>query len=114
MADWLAAEASLRLAHMRLAERVICLGEDYIATKPSADRFAEVLMLLWRVSVWLKGDSPHTPPKLGLRRTKIKVGEPIEIQDYWEQYKQDRRSARETVNTVTDLIKLKLDEFLMD
>ena len=113
LADWLASEASLRLSHMRLAERVICLGEDYIARKPSADRFAEVLLLVWRISAWLKGESPHKPPSLGLKRTRIVVGEAIPLEGYWNQYKQDRRSARKTVQEVTDVIQQKLDEFLL-
>ena len=105
LADWQAAEASLRLDHMRLAERLICLTDDYIVSKPTGDRFAEVSLILWRISVWLKGESPHDPPKLGPKRVKIHVCEPIAIQDYWAQYKLDRRSARKTVNSITEKIQ---------
>lgn len=105
LADWQALEASLRLAHMQLAERLICLTDDYILTKPSSDRFAEVVLILWRISVWLKGESPHKPPNLGLKRAKITVCEPIPLQDYWAQYKIDRRSARKTVQVVTQTLK---------
>ena len=104
LADWRSAEASLRLAHMRLAERLIGLTDDYILEKPSADRFAEVILILWRISAWLKGESPHKPPSLGLKRAKIVVCDPIAIQDYWAQYKCDRRSARKTVQAVTQLL----------
>lgn len=105
LADWQATEASLRLAHMRLVERLICLTDDYILAKPSAERFSEVVLILWRISSWLKGESPHKPPSLGLKRSKIVVCEPIAIQDYWAQYKSDRRSARKTVQAVTQVIQ---------
>lgn len=104
-ADWRSAEASLRLAHMRLAERLLGLTDDYILAKPSADRFAEVILILWRISAWLKGKSPHKPPKLGLKRARIVVCEPIAIQDYWAQYQCDRRSAKKTVLEVTQMLQ---------
>ena len=71
-----------------------------------------MLLLLWRISVWLKGDSPHNPPNLGLKRTQIVVDEAIPIQDYWSDYKQNRRTARKIVQDVTDRIKTTLDRLI--
>ncbi|MEM9137093.1 MAG: 1-acyl-sn-glycerol-3-phosphate acyltransferase, partial [Cyanobacteria bacterium P01_F01_bin.42] len=105
LADWQTKEASLKLNHMRMAERLICLTDDYIISKPTADRFAEVVLILWRISVWIKGENPHSPPQLGKRRATITVCDPIAIQDYWAQYKMDRRSAKKTVQVVTQTLK---------
>ncbi|MCM1981302.1 1-acyl-sn-glycerol-3-phosphate acyltransferase [Lyngbya confervoides] len=105
LADWNAAEASLRLGHMRLAERLVCMTSDYILARPSADRFAEVVLILWRISVWIKGESPHAPPNLGQQRVKAVVCPPIIIDDYWDQYQTNRRSARQSVQEVTHALQ---------
>ncbi len=101
LANWNAAEASLRLDHMRLAERLICLTQTYIIEKPSADRFAEVFLLLWRISTWIKGESTNKIPNLGKRKAIIEVCEPISISDRWSEYAKNRRSARDMVQSVT-------------
>ncbi len=101
LANWNAAEASLRLGHMRLAERLICLTQTYIIEKPSADRFAEVFLLLWRISTWLKGESSNKTPNLGKRKAIIEVCKPISISDRWSEYAKNRSSARNMVQSVT-------------
>jgi 1-acyl-sn-glycerol-3-phosphate acyltransferase len=112
LANWNAAEASLRLGHMRLAERLTCITSDYILSKPSGDRFAEVILILWRISTWIKGESPHSPPHLGKCRAEITVGEAISVSDRMADYTQDRRRARQAVQELTQTLQTHLEAML--
>jgi 1-acyl-sn-glycerol-3-phosphate acyltransferase len=101
MADWMAEDASVALWHMRLAERLTVITGDYIIQKPSADRFAETLIILWRVATWLEGKKPEHAPNLGSKKLRVTVGEPISVTQRWPQYQESRRSARGAVQQLT-------------
>lgn len=64
LANLLAEEASLRLWHMRIVERLLMITGDYILQNPSAERFAEILLIVWKIISFVAGDSPHQPPDL--------------------------------------------------
>ncbi len=93
LADWVAREASSRMGHMRLVERFTAVTGKYVREKPSAERFAETLLIVWRVSQWIQGNPASNPPQLGAQRVWIRVGEPINVSDRQESYSQDRKGA---------------------
>jgi hypothetical protein len=102
MADWMAEDASLALWHMRLAERLTVITGNYIIQKPSADRFAEMLIILWRITAWLEGGKQAQTPNLGAKRLRLTVGKPLSVTQRWSHYQENRRSARAAVQQLTE------------
>ncbi|GAB4359758.1 MAG: glycerol acyltransferase [Cyanophyceae cyanobacterium] len=93
LADWVAAEASSRMGHMRLVENFTAVTGQYVREKPTAERFAETLLILWRVTAWICGRDRTRTPNLGPRRLTIRIGDPIDVRDRHDAYKQNRRAA---------------------
>jgi 1-acyl-sn-glycerol-3-phosphate acyltransferase len=112
LADWAAEEASLALWHMRLAERLTVVTGDYIIQKPSADRFAEVLTILWRITTWLETKEVKPLPDLGKRRVRITIGEPLSVTERLPHYQENRRSARAAVLKLTDDLQTAMQKML--
>ena len=112
LADWAAEEASLALWHMRLAERLTVVTGDYIMEKPSADRFAEVLTILWRVTTWLESKEDKPVPYLGKRRVRLTIGEPLSVTQRLEHYQENRRSARAAVQQLTEDLQTEMQKML--
>jgi hypothetical protein len=113
LADWLAEEASLFLGHMRLVERFTAVSGRYVLEKPTGDRFAEVLVILWKVTTWLKGGNPYQTLKLGKRRATMTIGEPLSISDRWPTYQRDRRSAKQAVTDLTQDLQTALKSLII-
>jgi 1-acyl-sn-glycerol-3-phosphate acyltransferase len=113
MADWMAEDAGLALWHMRLAERLTAITGDYIIQKPSADRFAEMLVILWRITAWLEGKQSAQPPNLGSKRLRITIGESLSVTQRWPQYQENRRSARVAVQQLTDDLQKALAQMIV-
>mgnify|MGYP002777702071 CR=1 FL=1 len=109
LADWMAQEASLRLMHMRLAERLTSITGDYIRSNPSPDRFAEVTLILWKILASITNGNPNESPKLGQRRVKLTIGMPLSVSDRWGEYSKDRRSARQAVSNLTADLQASLE-----
>jgi 1-acyl-sn-glycerol-3-phosphate acyltransferase len=97
LADRIAEEADLRLWHMRLVETFVSVTGHYILEKPTVDRLAETLLLLWDTVARLKGGNPVNRPRLGDQRVKITIGEPISVSDRWQDYQTSRRQASATL-----------------
>jgi 1-acyl-sn-glycerol-3-phosphate acyltransferase len=93
LADRIAEEASLRLWHMRLVESFVSVTGHYILEQPTAERFAETLLLLYDTVNKIKGKAHPTRPRLGQQRAQLTIGEPISIRDRWADYKANRRQA---------------------
>lgn len=109
LADWVAAEASFRMGHMRLVERFAAVTGRYVLEQPTAERFAETLLIVWRMVAWLQGRDPSNPPNLGLRRASLRVGQPIWVSDRATTYRNGRRQAvtdltQDLQDALTDLI----------
>ncbi len=113
LADWLAEEASLFLGHMRLVERFTSVSGRYVLEKPTGDRFAEVLVILWKVTAWLKGGNPYQTLKLGQRRATMTIGEPLSVSDRWPSYQRDRRSAKQAVTDLTQDLQTALKSLII-
>lgn len=97
LANWVAAEATLRMQHMRLVERFTAVTGRYVREKPTAERFAETLMILWRVTTWIQGDDTSKPPQLGKQAVWLRVANPIWVSDRAADYKANRRAALQSV-----------------
>ncbi len=92
LANRIAAEADLRMWHMRLMESFVAVTGHYVKEHPSADRFAETTLLLRSMVARLKGQ-PVPRPQLGQQRAIITVGQPIEVTERLADYKAQRRGA---------------------
>ncbi len=112
LADRIAEEADLRIWHMRLVENFVAVTGRYVREKPTAERFAETLLLTWETVARLKGESTYPRPRLGEQVATITVGEPISVSERWQDYQQDRRSAKQAVATLTQDIQTALEAMI--
>ncbi|MGB7415138.1 MAG: 1-acyl-sn-glycerol-3-phosphate acyltransferase [Thermosynechococcaceae cyanobacterium] len=113
LADWVAEEASIKLGHMRLVERISSVTGHYIVQKPTVDRFAEVILLVWKVIENLKGGDPHSPPNLGLKSLRITAGQPLSVTERWPTYQKDRRHARQEIESLTQELQAALEGMIV-
>ncbi|MGG6296778.1 1-acyl-sn-glycerol-3-phosphate acyltransferase [Leptolyngbya sp. AN02str] len=109
LANRIAEEADLRIWHMRVVETFVSVTGYYVKEKPTAERFAETLLLVWDVVTRLKGEVPFPYPKLGMRRAYITIGEPISIDDRAPEYKANRKQA---VTTLTQDLQTALEAMI--
>lgn len=93
LADRLAEESERQLWHMRLVENFVAVSGSYVRQRPSQERFADTLLLLWDSQCRLLGGNLARRPRLGPRRVLISIGEPIAVQQRLDDYRQDRRAA---------------------
>jgi hypothetical protein len=91
LADRLAEETAQRLWHMRLVESFVAVSGDYVMERPSQERFADTLLLLWDTQARILGRDPGTRPRLGPRTALISLGEAIALTPLLEEYHRDRR-----------------------
>jgi len=93
LADRLAEETAQRLWHMRLVESFVAVSGDYVKERPSQERFADTLLLLWDTQARILGQDPGTRPRLGPRTARVSLGEPMAVTPLLEDYHRDRRRA---------------------
>ncbi|MFN6340402.1 MAG: 1-acyl-sn-glycerol-3-phosphate acyltransferase [Cyanobacteriota bacterium] len=110
LADRLAEETERRLWHMRLVETFVDVSGSYVHERPSQERFADTLLLLWDTRCRLLGVSPANRPRLGPRRARISVDTPIVIDGRLEAYRADRRRA---VADLTDELRQRLEGLIV-
>ncbi len=101
LANLVASEAELRLWHVRLVENFVSVTGRYVAEKPTVERFADTILLLWKMIARLKGKSNLKPPFLGKKWAQFTVKSPLLISHYWDDYKSNRRQA--VANLTEDL-----------
>lgn len=101
LADLVASEAELRLWHMRLVENFVSVTGEYVAEKPTVERFADTILLIWKMITRLKGEDVNNPPFIGKKWAQITVIKPFWIADYWDEYQTNRRQA--VANLTQDL-----------
>ncbi len=101
LADREAEEAGLRMWHMRLVENFVAVTGQYVRQRPSAERFAETVMILRDTVCLIQGENPFPRPKLGPLQAKLTVGQPISVSDRWPDYKANRKQA--VAQLTTDL-----------
>jgi hypothetical protein len=110
LADRVAEEADLRLWHMRLVETFVSVTGHYILEKPSVERLAETLLLLWDTVARLKGKDATKRPKLGQQWAEITVDNPISVSQRWPDYQTNRRQAVATLTQDLQTVLEKLVE----
>ncbi|HEY9699299.1 MAG TPA: 1-acyl-sn-glycerol-3-phosphate acyltransferase [Trichocoleus sp.] len=110
LADRIAEESDLRLWHMRLVESFVSVTGRYVIEKPTADRFAETLLLLWDTVTRLKGKVPFPRPHLGTQKVQMTIGQPMSVSDRWADYQTNRRQA---VATLTQDLQQALEKMVV-
>ncbi len=109
LADRIATESDLRMWHMRIVESFVSVTGSYVKDKPTIDRFAEIILLLWDLVAQIKGSRSTKRPILGKRRVQITISNPIPISDYWDRYKSSRRAAKQSIVDLTQELQTSLD-----
>jgi hypothetical protein len=109
LADRIAEEADLRMWHMRLVENFVAVTGNYVAEKPTVERFSETLLLLRDTVVRIEGKNPFPRPTLGTQVAHLSVGNPISVSDRWEAYKGNRRQA---VATLTEDLQMATQDLI--
>ena len=112
LADWIAAEADLRMLHMRLVESFVVVKGTYIQEKPCFERFAETTLILSDAIARIKGDKNPRRPRLGWRKSTITVGQPIDVSDRARAYQQNRQGAKQAVAQLTQDLETALEEMI--
>lgn len=102
LADWIAAEASLRMLHMRLVESFVAVTDTYVKAKPSFERFAETTLILFDAIARIKGVKNPRRPRLGWRKSIVTICEPIDVSDRAFTYRQNRQGAKQAVSRLTE------------
>ena len=113
LADRIAEEASLRLWHMRLVEGFVAVTGKYVYEKMTVERFAETLLLTWEMVQKICADRPvFNRPKLGKKISYVTIGDPILVSDRFEDYRRDRRSAKQAVALLTQDLQTALQKMI--
>lgn len=112
LADWIAEEASLRMLHMRLAESFVAVTENYVKEKPTFERYAETSLILFDLISRIKGDKNPARPRLGWRKTRVTIGEPISVTERFSSYQKNRQSARLAVDDLKRDLQTALEKMI--
>ncbi|NJR16778.1 MAG: 1-acyl-sn-glycerol-3-phosphate acyltransferase [Calothrix sp. CSU_2_0] len=112
LGDRIAEEANIHMWHMRLVESFVAVTGKYIREKPSAERFAETLLILWQMVVRIEGGNTSKRPYLGKQTAKIIIGKPISVSERYSTYKGNRQGARQAVADLTKDLQVSLEELI--
>lgn len=109
LADWIAEEAHRYMWHMRLVESFVAVTGRYVKDRPTAERFADTLFLMWDVMARFRGSNPFQRPRLGQQRATIRIGTPLDVSRRWDDYQASRRQA---VAGLTEQLQLALESLI--
>ncbi|PMB13862.1 glycerol acyltransferase [Fischerella thermalis CCMEE 5282] len=113
LADWVAAEAELRMRHMRLVETFIAVTGTYVKEKPTPERFAETALLIFDMIARTRNNTKLPGrPRLGWRQALITVGQPISVTERWAKSQSDRRAVRVGVTELTKELHQVLEQLI--
>ncbi|MFN5871215.1 MAG: lysophospholipid acyltransferase family protein, partial [Aphanizomenon sp.] len=101
LADWVAKEADLKMQHMRIAESFVAVTANYILEKPTPERFAETILLMFDMLSRIKDSTLPGRPRLGWKQAMISVGEAININERWENCQGNKQALRKGVSDLT-------------
>ena len=110
LADRLAEETEAQLWHMRVVETFIAVSGSYVQERPSQERFADTLLLIWDTQCRIRNQTPNRRPRLGRRRVRIRIDRPIAVDERLEAYRRDRRRA---VEDLTADLALRLEGLIV-
>ena len=97
---------------MRLAESLVAVTGTYVLEKPTFERFAETSLILFDLIARIKGEKTPARPRLGWRKSRITVGEPISVTQRWSTYQTSRQAARVAVNDLTQDLQVALEKMI--
>ncbi|PMB06093.1 glycerol acyltransferase [Fischerella thermalis CCMEE 5328] len=113
LADWVAAEAELRMRHMRLVETFVAVTGTYVKEKPTPERFAETALLIFDMIARTRNNTKLPGrPRLGWRQALITVGQPISVTERWAKSQSDRRAVRVGVTELTKELHQALEQLI--
>jgi hypothetical protein len=110
LADRLAEETAAQLWHMRVVESFVAVSGSYVRERPSQERFADTLLLLWDTQCRIQGHTANQRPRLGRRRVRISIDRPIVVDGRLADYRRDRRQA---VQALTEELELRLERLIV-
>ncbi len=113
LADRIAEEASLRIWHMRLVESFVAVTGKYVLEKPTAERFAETILLMWDVITKIKGGNAFKRPRLGQQCGLVTIGQSISVSDRWDTYHSNRRAGKQAVSDLTQDLQTALESLII-
>ncbi|MDY6784737.1 MAG: 1-acyl-sn-glycerol-3-phosphate acyltransferase [Cyanobacteriota bacterium] len=112
LADWVARETELRVAHMRLVEGFVAVSGSCEGEKIGFESLSEIALILFDAIARLKGKTPPRRPRLGWRSSKVTVGQPICVSDRWPQYQKGRRAAKGAIADLTRELQEALEKMI--
>jgi hypothetical protein len=110
LADRVAEEADLRMWHMRMVESFVAVTGHYVEEKPTVERFADTILLIWDLVARIKGGTSFFRPRLGQQRAQMTIGEPISVTVRSPEYKVNRRQA---VGNLTQELQHNLEKMII-
>lgn len=114
LADWVAQEADLKMQHMRIAESFVAVTANYILEKPTPERFAETILLMFDMLSRIKDPTLPGRPRLGWKQAMISVGEAININERWENCQGNKQALRKGVSDLTQDLQTILEGLIKD
>ena len=114
LADWVAKEADLKMQHMRIAESFVAVTANYILEKPTPERFAETLLLMFDMLSRIQNSTLPGRPRLGFKQAMISVGNPINVNEKWENCQGNKQALRTGVSELTQDLHKMLEELIRD
>ena len=112
LADWIAEEASLRMLHMRLAESFVAVTQSDVEAKPTFERLAETSLILFDLIARIKGEKNPARPRLGWRKSRVTIGEPISVTQRLSNYQKTRVGARQAVDDLKQDLQTALEKMI--
>ena len=114
LADWVAKEADLKMQHMRIAESFVAVTANYILEKPTPERFAETILLIFDMLSRIQNSTLPGRPRLGFKQAMISVGNPINVNEKWENCQGNKQALRTGVSELTQDLQKMLEELIRD
>ena len=95
---------------MRVVESFVAVSGTYVRERPSQERFADTLLLLWDTQCRIQGQTSNQRPRLGRLRARISIDTPIVVDERMADYRRDRRKA---VQSLTEELSLRLQGLIV-
>jgi 1-acyl-sn-glycerol-3-phosphate acyltransferase len=112
LANRIAEEASQKLWHMRLVETFVAVTGKYVQERPTPERYAESVLIMWNTVARITGGNPFNRPKLGPIRAEIVIGDPLSVSDRYGDYASSRKQAKQSLADLTRDLQLALEQML--
>jgi len=92
----------------------VAVTADYILEKPTPERFAETILLMFDMLSRIKDSTLPGRPRLGLKQAMIFVGEPVNVNTRWENCHGNKQALRKGVSELTQDLQVMLEGLIKD